>query len=63
MSYDNYSTDGAICPHCGHLSWAHDDNYSLYSEDTTEFTCGMCGEEFAVSVFIQHSWTTEKSDD
>ena len=58
----NYSTDGAICPHCGHTTDPADDNYSLYSEDTCEWECGACGTDFLVEVYIRHSWTTRQKD-
>lgn len=59
MSFDTYSTRGAICPHCEHMHKPEDDNYSLYSEDTDEWVCESCGEEFRVVVFVSHSWTTD----
>jgi len=63
MSDDTYSKEGAICPHCGHMHFAHDDCYELYSEDTCEWECHECGKEFSVSVMISHSWETEVKDD
>lgn len=57
-----YSTDGAICPYCGHLNSAADDNYQLYSEDTCDWECGICSEAFNVEVFTRHSWTTRKRE-
>lgn len=59
MSYDNYSTSGAICPHCDHCNKPHDDNYRLYNEGTDEWECEHCSTEFRVAVHVQHSWTTE----
>jgi len=61
----NWSKEGAICPYCGHLTKPDDDHYGLYSEDTCEYTCSSCGEEFNVEVFTSYSWTTsaiEKDD-
>ena len=57
----HYSTEGAICPHCGYMHDPADDNYRLYSEETCVWECGECGEEFAVSVYVSHSWTTKEA--
>ena len=61
MSEDHYSTDGAICPFCEHVNKPDCDNYSLYSESTCEWECEDCGAEFAVSVYVSHSWTTKEA--
>lgn len=60
---ENYSDKGAICPHCEHLNDPNDDNWPLYSDETDEWTCGSCGEDFVVSVYVSHSWTTGKKDE
>jgi DNA-directed RNA polymerase subunit RPC12/RpoP len=58
---DNYSTDGAICPYCGHLARASDSDGMLFDESLCEYECGTCGEEFRVSAYNRWSWTTEKA--
>ncbi len=63
MDLDLYSTKGAICPHCKHLNDPNDDKYELYDEYTDRWECGMCGEEFIVSVHVSYSWQTEKKDE
>lgn len=59
MSYDNYSTSGAICPHCDHCNKPDDDNYRLYDKGTDEWWCGSCEKTFRVAVYLKYSWTTE----
>ncbi len=62
---DNWSSDGAICPYCKHLIKPEHDHWTLYSEETSEYCCSACGEEFNVEVFTRYSWTTsaiEKED-
>ena len=58
MSFHNYSTDGAICPHCGHLNKADGNNYELFRESTCEWSCSDCDEDFIVAVHVEYSWTT-----
>ena len=62
MSYDNYSTEGAICPHCRHLNKAQDSDGWLYDESTEEWTCGECDKDLFVAVYVSHSWTTKAKD-
>ena len=59
---ETYSTDGAVCPHCGHLNDPSNDNYSLYDESTTSWECGGCEKPFTVSVYVRHSWTCTAAD-
>lgn len=54
---ETYSCEGAVCPYCGHVHEAHDDNYELYDEGTCEWRCHSCDKDFAVSVYVSHSWT------
>lgn len=63
MDKETYSTKGAECPHCGHLNDPNDDNWSLYSDETVEWECGICSEIFAVSVHASYSWTCQPKDD
>jgi len=58
--YDNYSTDGAICPYCGSLNKSCDSDSILYDEGLEEYQCGSCGEEFLCSAYVEWSWTTKK---
>ena len=60
---DNYSTEGAICPYCGHLERASDSDGMLYDESRCEYECGQCGEEFRVSAYNSWSWTTGKAEE
>ena len=51
MAYDSV----IICPHCGHLDG--DDRY--YGEGFYEgLTCGRCGEEYHVGVYVSVSYET-----
>ncbi len=59
---DHYSTDGAICPYCGHMNMASDSDGGLYDESRSEWECGECLSTFKVSAYVQWSWTTEKAD-
>lgn len=60
---EHYSTDGAICPFCGHLDRASDSDGMLYDEGRCEWECGECGEEFRVSAYVQWSWTTTRQEE
>lgn len=60
---DHYSTDGAICPYCGHLERASDSDGGLYDESRCEWECGECLSEFRVSAYNRWSWTTQKLED
>ena len=60
MSYETLSGDACICPHCGHRHYAHDDNYELYDEETTEWECINCEKMFKVSVYVSYAWETNK---
>ncbi len=57
-----YSTDGPTCPYCGHVSHPGDDP-ECYSEDVTEWTCGMCDRDYDLSVYVRHSWTSKQKYD
>ena len=60
MSDDEiYSRDGPTCPYCGHVANPSDDPH-CYSESTDEWTCGMCGEDYLLDVYVSHSWTSRK---
>ena len=59
---DNYSTEGAICPHCGHMNEASDSDGLLYDEGLGDWECDECEEVFEVSAYVQWSWTTRKKD-
>jgi ribosomal protein S27AE len=63
MAEETYSTDGAECPHCGHVSRAEDSDGALYSESTDQWECGGCGKPFIVSVYVRHSWTCTPFDE
>lgn len=56
---EQYSSDGAVCPYCGHLN-SPQDCYSLYDECIEDFDCENCGKNFKISVYCSWSWTTEK---
>jgi ribosomal protein L37AE/L43A len=62
MDDETYSQDGAICPHCGRLNKAEDSEGSLYDEMRDEWECEGCGETFAVSLYVSHSWTCKRLD-
>lgn len=55
--------DEVYCPYCFHMHHACDSDGTLYDEHTTSYHCGECGEEFAVSVSCNYSWTTRKLED
>lgn len=60
MSSERYSTDGPICPYCGHEETPDEGFY--FDEDTTSLECGACGKPYAVTVFNSTSWTTREKD-
>jgi len=60
---DNYSRDGAICPHCGTVNSPDGDNWSLYSEETDEWNCRSCSKDFAVNVIATYAWMTERLEE
>lgn len=57
MEDETFSTHGAICPFCGHLNRASDSDGLLYDESLYEWECAECGETFALTAFVQWSWT------
>jgi len=57
---EGYSKTGAICPYCGYLNRADNDEITLYEESTDTYICGECNVEFIVRVSITHSWSTSK---
>lgn len=50
---------GPTCPYCGEANSASDSDGLLYNEDTTEYSCGSCGEEFDINISISFSWTSK----
>jgi transcription elongation factor Elf1 len=60
---DDYwrNEDGIKCPHCGHMNT--DTECLPYDENETEFSCGMCGEDFQIQVHVTYAWDTSESDE
>lgn len=54
----SYNTQGAKCPHCGHLHHPGDDCHKLYDEDVGDFECDACGKTFHVTHHRSDSWST-----
>jgi len=54
---------GPVCPHCDHQDDASDSDGLLYSEDTTEWECGYCGDTYSINLHISYTWDTSKQDD
>jgi hypothetical protein len=53
---ETYSTDGMVCPHCGHCNNPEESHH--YDEDTHEHWCDVCDEAFETSCFVSYSWTS-----
>ena len=49
---------GPVCPYCGSVNDASDSDGILWDESTDEYTCDVCDRDFAVMVFVTHSWST-----
>lgn len=60
---DRWSSKGAICPYCDFENLPEDENWSLFDENTSEFECNDCGNEFQVNVITSYTWVTEPAED
>lgn len=57
MDSRHYSTEGPICPYCGHKHRADEPFY--FDEEMAAMDCEACDRDFAVQVYTSTSWTTE----
>lgn len=57
MAHEIYSTDGPVCPYCGHQ--ACPDGPSYYDESAETDECGSCGKTYSMRVSTTTSWQTE----
>jgi hypothetical protein len=53
---ETFSSDGMICPHCGHLNKPEEAHH--YDQDVNEQWCDSCDENFQTSCYISYSWTS-----
>lgn len=53
----HHSTEGPICPHCGHRHRADEAFY--FDESMTAMDCEACELDFEVRVHTSTSWTTQ----
>ena len=62
MSFNTNSQDKAVCPYCG---YADIDSWELLSDwDESGTTwCPECDEKYEWSVYISHSYTTNKIEE
>jgi transcription elongation factor Elf1 len=59
MSLDEtYSTQGPVCPYCGHMENVSDDPSIFYDESLTEIECGECEQTYSCRLYVSHSWTS-----
>lgn len=61
-NFDNFMELGPTCPYCGSVNDARDSDGVLYDESTDEYTCDFCDRDFAVTVFVTHSWNTNQKE-
>ena len=59
MAFDTNSTDLATCPYCGYADIDSRELLSDWDECGTTW-CPDCDEEYEWSVYISHSYTTNK---
>ena len=60
---EGYSSNGAVCPYCGHTDLACDSGGRLYDESNTTNKCPSCGEEYVMDLYIVYTWTTKKPNE
>lgn len=59
-----FSSEGAMCPHCNHLHVPHEEEiWELFDPDCCGLTCTSCSKEFEVTVHCSYMWSTEKADE
>lgn len=50
------STEGIICPTCGHLHLDELHDSVDYWDSATEWTCDKCGTDFHVTTEVVRTW-------
>lgn len=61
MAEEHYSTEGPVCPICGHQHRADDAFY--FDESMVAMDCEACERDFSVRVYTSTSWTTRERYD
>lgn len=59
---EGYSSDGAVCPYCGHIDPADESEGSLYDDYLEYNHCPSCNKEYQVDLYISYSWTTKRME-
>jgi len=54
---ETYNNDCIECPDCGHKE---KDELSTYGADSYNWTCGDCGKDFHLSVYVSMSYTVTR---
>ena len=57
MSFETKSSEGLICPYCGHINKPGYINQALIKPNLRAWCCDECEEAFVAEVVVRYEWT------